>query len=98
MPEKCRNPDPAEIRVHAGLTVACSGWRPEPTVSKSGWNFEKSLKWPLTVMLLMVLAFFPASTLAGSVNDCHGVRYAYSAKGWNAEDVPRQPRQGRHGT
>ena len=31
---------------------------------------------------------------AGSVNDCHGVRYAYRERGLDLRDVPRQPRQG----
>ena len=32
---------------------------------------------------------------ASSVNDCRGVKYAYSQKGLDQSDVPRQPRQGK---
>ena len=33
---------------------------------------------------------------ASSVNDCRGVKYAYSQKGLDESDVPRQPRQGKN--
>ena len=33
---------------------------------------------------------------ASSVNDCRGVKYAYSQKGLDQSDVPRQPRQGKN--
>ena len=45
-----------------------------------------------TVLLTLTLVLgIPAS----SVNDCRGVKYAYSQKGLDQSDVPRQPRQGK---
>ena len=42
------------------------------------------------VVLLML-----SSANGSSVNDCHGVRYAYRERGLDLKDVPRQPRQGK---
>ena len=50
------------------------------------------------VVLSVLLSFLcqgVSSAASSSVNDCRGVRYAYSAKGLDLKDVPRQPRQGK---
>ena len=44
---------------------------------------------------LLVLVLVSSSANGGSVNDCHGVRYAYRERGLDLKDVPRQPRQGK---
>ena len=43
---------------------------------------------------LVLLLLLPVC-LCTSVDDCHGVRYAYRERGLHLRDVPRQPRQGR---
>jgi len=51
------------------------------------------------VVFLLLLTFLSTAILSvssSSVNDCRGVRYAYSAKGLDLKDVPRQPRQGKN--
>ena len=45
--------------------------------------------------IVVILVQTSTKVLASSVNDCRGVKYAYSAKGLDQSDVPRQPRQGR---
>ena len=49
---------------------------------------------PAFLTCVILLQTSPAA-LASSVNDCRGVKYAYSAKGLDQSDVPRQPRQGK---
>jgi len=50
---------------------------------------------PATFVICVILLLQTESdVLASSVNDCRGVKYAYSAKGLDQSDVPRQPRQG----
>ena len=51
------------------------------------------------VVFLLLLTFLSTAILSvssSSINDCRGVRYAYSAKGLDLKDVPRQPRQGKN--
>ena len=48
----------------------------------------------VAVSVLVVL--LSQAVTSSSVNDCRGVRYAYSAKGLDLKDVPRQPRQGKN--
>lgn len=55
----------------------------------------RSWNWLLLLPFLVFFVFLPPSASAGSVNDCHGVRYAYQIKGWDPSEVPRQPRQGK---
>jgi len=43
---------------------------------------------------LFIFISVSGTALGSSVNDCRGVKYAYSAKGLDQSDVPRQPRQG----
>ena len=51
---------------------------------------------PATFVICVILLLQTESdVLASSVNDCRGVKYAYSAKGLDQSDVPRQPRQGK---
>ena len=45
--------------------------------------------------ILVILCLLQVEVLTSSVNDCRGVKYAYSAKGLDQSDVPRQPRQGK---
>ena len=45
--------------------------------------------------IVVILVQTSTKVLTSSVNDCRGVKYAYSAKGLDQSDVPRQPRQGR---
>ncbi len=45
--------------------------------------------------IVAVVILLPSPSFAGSVNDCHGVRYAYRERGLDLKDVPRQPRQGK---
>ena len=45
--------------------------------------------------ILVILYLLQVEVLTSSVNDCRGVKYAYSAKGLDQSDVPRQPRQGK---
>jgi len=47
-------------------------------------------------LIAAVVLFMFASANGSSVNDCHGVRYAYRERGLDLKDVPRQPRQGSH--
>ena len=49
------------------------------------------MQWNYAFLLL----FIGGTALGSSVNDCRGVKYAYSAKGLDQSDVPRQPRQGK---
>lgn len=51
---------------------------------------RKSVKTALFILIVSQFSFVKSS----SVNDCRGVKYAYSAKGLDQSDVPRQPRQG----
>ena len=44
---------------------------------------------------LFIFISVSGTALGSSVNDCRGVKYAYSAKGLDQSDVPRQPRQGK---
>ena len=44
---------------------------------------------------ILILVALSTSVEGGSVNDCHGVRYAYRERGLDLKDVPRQPRQGK---
>jgi len=44
--------------------------------------------------IVVILVQTSTKVLTSSVNDCRGVKYAYSAKGLDQSDVPRQPRQG----
>ena len=44
---------------------------------------------------VLTLVAVSTSVEGGSVNDCHGVRYAYRERGLDLKDVPRQPRQGK---
>ena len=48
----------------------------------------------LLAAAVLVLVVVSSSAVGGSVNDCHGVRYAYRERGLDLKDVPRQPRQG----
>lgn len=48
----------------------------------------------LFAAVVLVLVLVSSSANGGSVNDCHGVRYAYRERGLDLKDVPRQPRQG----
>ena len=48
------------------------------------------------VAVSVLIVFLSQAVTSSSVNDCRGVRYAYSAKGLDLKDVPRQPRQGRN--
>ena len=52
-----------------------------------------SLKMQWKTFLLIFISV--PTALSSSVNDCRGVKYAYSAKGLDQSDVPRQPRQGK---
>ena len=52
---------------------------------------RKSVKTALFILIVSQFSFVKSS----SVNDCRGVKYAYSAKGLDQSDVPRQPRQGK---
>jgi hypothetical protein len=47
------------------------------------------------VVLLTTFACVGVGVDSSSINDCRGVRFAYSARGLDIKDVPRQPRQGR---
>jgi hypothetical protein len=47
------------------------------------------------VVLLTTFACVGVGVNSSSINDCRGVRFAYSARGLDIKDVPRQPRQGR---
>jgi hypothetical protein len=47
------------------------------------------------VVLLTTFACIGVGVDSSSINDCRGVRFAYSARGLDIKDVPRQPRQGR---
>ena len=49
----------------------------------------------LFAAVVLVLVLVSSSANGGSVNDCHGVRYAYRERGLDLKDVPRQPRQGK---
>ena len=49
----------------------------------------------LFAAVLLVLVVVSSGANGGSVNDCHGVRYAYRERGLDLKDVPRQPRQGK---
>ena len=49
----------------------------------------------LFAAVILVLVLVSSSANGGSVNDCHGVRYAYRERGLDLKDVPRQPRQGK---
>ena len=44
---------------------------------------------------VLTLVAVSTSVEGGSVNDCHGVRYAYRERGLDLKDVPRQPRLGK---
>ena len=48
------------------------------------------------VAVSVLVVFLSQAVTSSSVNDCRGVRYAYSAKGLDLKDVPRQPRQGKN--
>ena len=48
-----------------------------------------------TAVFIFVILVQISNVLTSSVNDCRGVKYAYSAKGLDQSDVPRQPRQGK---
>ena len=50
------------------------------------------MQWKVAFFLL----FIAGTVWGSSVNDCRGVKYAYSAKGLDQSDVPRQPRQGKN--
>ena len=54
-----------------------------------------SVTTPLMMLMLLLLLLLPRASMAGSVNDCQGVRYAYRDRGLEFRDVPRQPRQGK---
>ena len=45
--------------------------------------------------ILLLFSYLVLEISASSVNDCRGVKYAYSQKGLDQSDVPRQPRQGK---
>ena len=48
------------------------------------------------VAVSVFVVLLTQAVTSSSVNDCRGVRYAYSAKGLDLKDVPRQPRQGKN--
>lgn len=64
-----------------------------------GTRWKKMMARGISNMPLIYGAFLLVLLLdsgdASSVNDCRGVKYAYSAKGLDQNDVPRQPRQGK---
>ena len=65
-----------------------------PTGAFSSYNSSsKKLKVLLSSWILLFSLVVEIS--ASSVNDCRGVKYAYSQKGLDQSDVPRQPRQGK---
>ena len=66
-----------------------------PTGAFSSYNSSsKKLKVLLSSWILL-FSYFVVEISASSVNDCRGVKYAYSQKGLDQSDVPRQPRQGK---
>ena len=66
-----------------------------PTGAFSSYNSSsKKLKLLLSSWILL-FSYFVVEISASSVNDCRGVKYAYSQKGLDQSDVPRQPRQGK---
>ena len=66
-----------------------------PTGAFSSYNSSsKKLKILLSSWILL-FSYFVVEISASSVNDCRGVKYAYSQKGLDQSDVPRQPRQGK---
>ena len=57
-------------------------------------SFKMRTKFGLLFVVLVACQNF-WQIHGSSVNDCVGVKYAYSAKGLDQSDVPRQPRQGK---
>jgi hypothetical protein len=50
----------------------------------------------VAAVVVLATLLSSASTVAStSINDCRSVRQAYSARGLDIKDVPRQPRQGK---
>ena len=68
------DPDPAEIRLECGLTAV--GIPPDRHLTRRS---PPRVSW--TALALLLLAFVPPPALGGSVNDCHGVSYAYRERG-----------------
>ena len=52
-------------------------------------------RWSTMKFICAAFVILMTSVGASSVNDCRGVKYAYSRKGLDQSDVPRQPRQGK---
>ena len=66
-----------------------------PSRSDSG-KWRRRRRWRLDASAVaVVFAVFFVFAEGASVDDCHGVRYAYRERGLDLVNVPRQPRQGK---
>ena len=71
-----------------------SGFAAEPVEYKRE-TAATAMTVSMVALIAAVVLFMFASANGSSVNDCHGVRYAYRERGLDLKDVPRQPRQGK---
>lgn len=65
---------------------------PPSRLDSGKWRRRRRWRPDVVVALLLSLFVFVESA---SVDDCHGVRYAYRERGLDLVNVPRQPRQGK---
>ena len=100
-PSQITNSDPRNLSVtgNRGKAMGSKGQNKTLTYTLSRTRRKNvAIKWRrfCNVVFVVLVSFLATSITveSSSINDCRNVRFAYSSRGLDLKDVPRQPRQG----